>query len=141
MNIETLQQDHPELVAEIAEQARAEALAGVDAQLAAARAEGAEAERARIAEVRAQSLPGHEALVEQLAFDGHSTGADAAQAIVAAEREQRAALAESLDAAANPPVGVVAGDTGKQTMRRADFNALSPDAKSEVIQGGTKIID
>ncbi len=141
MNIETLQQDHPELVAEIAEHARAEALAGVDAQLAAARAEGAEAERARIAEVRAQSLPGHEALIEQLAFDGQSTGADAAQAIVAAEREQRAALAESLDAAANPPVGVVAGDTGKQTMRRADFNALSPDAKSEVIQGGTKIID
>ena len=141
MNIETLQQDHPELVAEIAEQARAEALTGIEAQLTAARAEGAEAERARIAEVRAQALPGHEALVERLAFDGHSTGADAAQAIVAAEREQRATLAARIDSEANPPVGVVAGDTGKQTMRRADFNALSPDDKSEVIKGGTKIID
>ena len=50
---------------------------------------GAAAERDRIASVRAQSIPGHEALIEALAFDGHSTGADAAMAVLAAERQVR----------------------------------------------------
>jgi signal peptide peptidase SppA len=141
MNIETLQQDHPELVAEIAEQARAEALAGVGEQLAAARAEGAEAERARIAEVRAQSLPGHEALIEQLALDGHSTGADAAQAIVAAEREQRAALAARIDGEANPPAGVVAGNAGKQAVARATFDKMANDERRSFLAGGGTVTD
>lgn len=54
------------------------------------RAEGAISERDRIAAVRAQAMPGHEALIEQLAADGQTTGPEAAVAVIAAERELRA---------------------------------------------------
>jgi signal peptide peptidase SppA len=54
------------------------------------RAEGAISERDRIAAVRSQAMPGHEALIEQLAADGRTTGPEAAVAVVAAEREIRA---------------------------------------------------
>lgn len=57
------------------------------------RAEGATAETQRAADVRAQTIPGHEALIERLAADGKTTGADAAKAVVAAERQARAAQA------------------------------------------------
>lgn len=55
---------------------------------------GASAELARIQGVEAQSLAGHEALIATLKFDGHSTGPEAAVAVLAAERTiagQRAA--------------------------------------------------
>lgn len=50
---------------------------------------GATAERNRQAEVRAQLLPGHEALIEKLAGDGMTTGAQAAMAVLAAENTLR----------------------------------------------------
>lgn len=53
-------------------------------------AAGASAERDRIAAVRAQLIPGHEALVEKLAADGSTTGEKAAMLMVAAERERTA---------------------------------------------------
>ena len=53
------------------------------------RAEGAISERDRIAAVRGLAI-GHEALIEQLAADGQTTGPDAAVAVIAAERELRA---------------------------------------------------
>jgi len=97
MDLATLNKDHPELAAAL-------------------RAEGAAAERERIAAVRAQSLPGHEDLIEQLAADGKTTGPEAAVAVLNAERKangarvleirngrataQPAAAAESVDAAA-----------------------------------------
>jgi hypothetical protein len=49
-------------------------------------AEGGRIERERIRAVRAQALPGHEALIEELANDGVTTGSEAAQRILAAER-------------------------------------------------------
>lgn len=61
----------------------------VASALAQGRAEGAAAERARIADVRAQSLPGHQALIEALAADGHTTGPQAASIVLAAERKLR----------------------------------------------------
>lgn len=57
------------------------------------RAEGAAAERARIQAVESQSMPGHEALINSMKFDGKSTGGDAAQAVVAAEKKARGAHA------------------------------------------------
>lgn len=75
-----------------------------------ARAEGAVAERERIQSVRAQHIPGHEALIEQLAFDGKTTGPEAAVAVLAAEkalRQQhltaRASDPPPVDAALPPP--------------------------------------
>jgi len=50
-------------------------------------AAGAAAERDRIQAVRAALIPGHEALIERLAFDGKTTAGEAALAVVAAERE------------------------------------------------------
>ena len=53
------------------------------------RSEGAAAERDRIAAVRAQSMPGHEALIDRLAADGKTSGPEAAVQVLAAEREAR----------------------------------------------------
>ncbi len=49
------------------------------------RAQGAAEEAARIKAVRRQVIPGHEALIERLAFDGITTGPEAAVAVVHAE--------------------------------------------------------
>lgn len=59
------------------------------------RAEGAEAERTRIHAVREQSMPGHEALIEALAFDGKTTGPEAAVQVLAAERSRVAGAASA----------------------------------------------
>lgn len=66
--------NHPDLIAQIQTEARAD---------------GAAAERERIQSVRAQHIPGHEALIEQLAFDGKTTGPEAAVAVLAAEKALR----------------------------------------------------
>ncbi len=52
-----------------------------------AREEGAAAERQRIQDVYAQSMPGHDKLIDQLAFDGKTTGPEAAVQVLRAERE------------------------------------------------------
>ena len=54
--------------------------------VAAIRQQGAAAERERITAVRAQSLRGHEALIERLAMDGSTTGPEAAVQVLGAER-------------------------------------------------------
>lgn len=70
ITLEQLQADAPQLLQDI-------------------RSEGAVQERARIQAVLAQSLPGHEALVQQLAFDGQTSGDQAAAAVLCAERQHR----------------------------------------------------
>ncbi|WP_019654013.1 S49 family peptidase [Variovorax atrisoli] len=57
-------------------------------------AQGATQERERIQAVRATAMPGHEKLVEQLAFDGKTTAGEAAQQVLAAERSRVAAAAQ-----------------------------------------------
>ena len=110
--------------------------------LAAAHATGAAAENQRIKDVRAQLIPGHEALVESLAFDGKTTGAEAAMAIIGAEKSQRVSAAAALDDEAPPvvPAVVVEEDSGK-IMKRAAFSALSPAAQREALAAGNKIVD
>lgn len=58
--------------------------------------EGAKAEAERIKAVEGQSLPGHEALVEKLKFDGVTTGEQAAVAILAAEKMRNAKALKTL---------------------------------------------
>lgn len=79
--------------------------------VAAIRAEGEAAGRSaelkRSAEVRAQLLPGHDALIERLAADGKTTGPEAALAVLAAEKallsqEQAAILARPAAVPAAP---------------------------------------
>lgn len=102
LTAEQLAANRPDLVAAIGDQAVAKAGASFDA--AAVRAEGAAAERQRIADVRAAALPGHEALIEQLAFDGKTTGAEAALKVLAAERAVRDGAASARQADAVEPV-------------------------------------
>jgi signal peptide peptidase SppA len=68
------------------------------------RAEGSKGERDRIQAVRAQAMPGHEALIDTLAFDGKSTAGEAALAIVAAEKAKSTAAAAARAADAVAPV-------------------------------------
>ena len=76
--------------------------------VAALQAEGAASERARIQAVEGQSMPGHEALIAGLKFDGKSTGADAAMAVLAAERGARSRAAAALAEDAPQPVAPAA---------------------------------
>ena len=68
------------------------------------RAEGGAAERSRIKGVREQLMPGHEALIEQLAADGATTPEQAAMAVNAAERARLSAMASARAADAPAPV-------------------------------------
>lgn len=141
MNVETLKRDHQDLVETIRAEAEADMRSSIDDAVAAARLEGAEAERRRIADVRAQLVPGHESVIARMELDGVSTGADAAMAIVAAEKSLRASAAAMMDAEANDTVPPVV-DGGTAVMKRADFDALPPAARAAMIRAGaTTIID
>ncbi len=82
MTLESLAKDEPDLLASIQKIAKTDGLSEGEAL-------GATKERERILEVLKQSMPGHEALVEKLAFDGKTTGPEAAVQILAAEKKIR----------------------------------------------------
>lgn len=92
MNKEQIESEHPTLAAEL-------------------RAEGAQAERARIQAVEAQTIPGHEGLIASLKFDGKSNAGDAALAVLAAEKTSRAAYATAAANEAPKPVVVAPAAT------------------------------
>jgi len=81
--------------------------------VAAFRAEGATAERERIQAVQAQSMPGHDALIASLMFDGKTSGAEAAVQVLNAERGARTAAAANLRSDAPKPVTFVAPSDDK----------------------------
>jgi len=145
MTLDKLKADHPDLVAAIA----AEACDGMvnqeelQKQVNTARTEGATAESTRINDVRAQSIPGHEDLIETMAFDGKSTGADTALAIVASEKKKGAQAAADLDADANGVVPPADGNQGgdQKQMARGEFNKLDSASRSTFVRDGGKIID
>lgn len=68
------------------------------------RAEGAASELHRIQAVRAQAMPGHEKLIDQLAFDGKTSGPEAAVQILAAERSRVSSIANARAEDAPAPV-------------------------------------
>lgn len=121
MDRQALEQQHPALFAQLQAEFSATATAAAHAcaavtlatTTATATAAGAAAERQRIADVRAQTLPGHEKLVETLAFDGKTTAAEAAMAVMAAERQRvaSAAAAHAADAPAAVPHAAAPADT------------------------------
>ena len=85
VDLETIKNQHPEIYGAIL-------------------VEGATAERQRIQDVLAQALPGHEALINGLAFDGFTTGPEAAVAVLNAERGARKNHLEAMRADAPAPV-------------------------------------
>lgn len=88
------------------------------------RAEGASAEQARAAAVRAQVLPGHEALIEKLASDGQTTGAEAAALVVAAERERLTNQAKARAVEGVKPVAQAAAETDPEPKPSAAADKL-----------------
>lgn len=98
LNLEKLKADHPDLFQAAVDAGKAEALAGMAQELKDAEAKGATAERQRIQDVLAQNLPGHDALVRSLAFDGTTTGPEAAMKVLEAEKAKRGANLEALRA-------------------------------------------
>ncbi len=90
-------------------------------------AEGAAAERERIQAVEAQLIPGHEALIGKLKFDGKSTPGDAAMAVNAAERGLRSANAAALASEAPQPVPVAVADP----LPQASDSKTQIDAKAK----------
>lgn len=148
MDLETLKTEHPELVQAVAAETLAslttETLTAERPELAAELlAAGADQERGRIADVREQCIPGHEALIARLELDGISTGADAAKAIIAAEREHRTRAAAAFAADGNPPVPSLgdAAAAAAQTMKREQFNRLSPREQAHAVKNGTTLVD
>ena len=106
---ENLKEAYPDLFAEIYGDGFT---AGSNDGLSRGKAEGAEAERKRIKEVEEQLIPGHEALIASLKFDGKTTGPEAAVKVLNAEKAIRSDMASKLAAdgikpvlQANPPVG------------------------------------
>ena len=148
MDLETLKKEYPELVQAVATETLAslntETLKTACPELASELlTAGAERERGRIAEVREQCIPGHEALIARLELDGKSTGADAAKAIVAAEKAARLQAAASLAQTGNPPVPM-AGDPDSGTgtaMKREVFNRLGDRARREALDAGVAIVE
>lgn len=96
------------------------------AATAEARVAAAAAERERIMSIFEQSMPGHEDLIRTLAFDGSTTGPEAAVAILKAEREQRKTRSDGLsqDGAFHVPAAQhdgAAGDDGDFEAKVAAF--------------------
>lgn len=89
MDRATLEQQHPALFAQL--QTEFAAL-------------GATAERTRIQAVESALIPGHEALIAALKFDGKSSGGDAALAVNQAERSIRTAQGAAANSEAPKPV-------------------------------------
>lgn len=113
-----------------------EALEQSNPQLAATlRQQGAAAERQRITDVRAQVLPGHEALIERLAFDGTTTGAQAAMAVLAAERQSLSAAAAAHASDAPPAANHAAApaDEGTELTKEQQAAKAKAHAKAKGI--------
>jgi ClpP class serine protease len=74
----------------------------------------ATAERERIMAVFEQALPGHDALIREMAFDGHTSGPEAAVRILAAERELSTAHRRGMEDVAAPVAPAEAPLASKQ---------------------------
>lgn len=143
LTLTQLRAEHSELVAAIEAEARQGMITTeeLQAQLATAKADGAAAENQRIKDVRAQLIPGHEALIEALAADGKTSGAEAALAIVGAEKALRNQALAAIEGEAPPAAPHAEGGDGGKTMKRAAFNALSQADRRAFNASGGKIID
>lgn len=98
-----LEAENPDLLKQIQAEGRAEGEAETAKAVADARAAGATAERERIQAVLEQSMPGHEALVQGLAFDGKTTGPEAAVKVLAAEKAAMADKGKAIRSDAPKP--------------------------------------
>lgn len=129
LNRASIEADHPALFAQLRTEFTA---AGVAAELQ------------RQKDVRAQSIKGHEALIEKLAADGTTTGPDAAMAVNAAMRSAMAAAekAHAADApeALKPSGGGEGGPAAKtKDQQVAEAQAYANEHKVSLIDALKKL--
>lgn len=92
LTLEKFKAAYPDLHAQIDSEAYQRGLAeGTEKGRSEGFEAGKTAERDRIRDVQAQSIPGHEKLVAELAFDGKTSGPEAAVKVLAADRGLREA--------------------------------------------------
>lgn len=131
LTVETLQQLYPDIYGAV-EKAGHDAgyQEGIARGTEEGRAAGAAAERSRIKAIEDLAIPGHEALIAGLKFDGTTTAAEAAVQIVAAEKKVRSTVAAQITADAIKPV--TQPDAGEQPSAAADVSLpLEERAKKE----------
>lgn len=75
------------------------------------REEGAQAEHDRIAAIEAANMPGHDAIIAAHKADRSKSGADAAMAVIAAERSKLAAMNASFEEDEKRLAGLKSGAT------------------------------
>ncbi len=102
ITVEVLKAEHPEVFEAVKKLGEAEAKETVDVD--AVKQESRTAETSRIKSVKDQLIPGHEALIETLMFDGETTGDQAAAAVVAAEKANRDKKLETFQTDGPSPV-------------------------------------
>lgn len=123
VTVESLRADHPAIVEELL-------------------AAGAAAERERIKAVSEQCMPGHEALIEGMKYDGKTTGPEAAVAVLRAEKAIRLAAGDKLrvdaiapmPAALAPEVEMAPGQEDERLPiedRAKGTWDISPDVRAE----------
>lgn len=119
MNIEQIKAEHPDLAAALAAEGHAAGLAA-----------GALAERERIQAVEGQSIPGHEALIASLKFDGKTSGPEAAVAVLAAEKSLRTKARADLHSDAPLPVAFAAAPDDAAAAAAEDNLPLEDKCKA-----------
>ena len=109
ITLELIQNEHPEIVAEILKGVDDEYVCEnfpdlIDKIATEGKRGAAEGERARIQAVKEQSMPGHEKLINELMFDGSTTGEQAAVKILQAEKKMREQMKTDLADDAPKPI-------------------------------------
>lgn len=92
----------------------------------------------RIQAVEKAALPGHEALVAEMKFDGKTSGAEAAQRVVLAERTKLGQIAANLRTDAPPPAPHVSTDRETAVERNARGGQGGQDETPEEVEAAAK---
>lgn len=142
MTKDELKKQFPDVYNAIHQEGIDAAKAEVEAIKATVSSESAKAERERILSVKDQAISGHEDLINALMFDGVTSGEQAAVKVLQAEKAIRNSSLEKLKAdSVKAPVTDGSGTGAANTMKRKEFNALTPAARSAFIKNGGKVTD
>ena len=114
--IESIESDHPEIAKHFSDLGFAQ---------------GAKSERERIKEVREQTMPGHEALVETLMFDGKTTGPEAAVQVLNAERSSKQKVTANIRDDAAEVATVPAAQEPEVSSKKSEDLPFEEQAKAE----------
>jgi signal peptide peptidase SppA len=104
MTVEILQKDFLAVFESVKKLGAAEADKTNQEELQKVKEASAKAETERILAVKAQLIPGHEALIEKLMFDGKTTGDQAAVQVIQAEKEKKSAALKNFRAEGPDPL-------------------------------------